>query len=228
MPSLKSTRLFLPAATCVSSSSIFLPARIPAERFVPLLIFSRIAAAIASYWVPKSIKSDLCASLLKITTPTFTFAPFSFACACSSLSISNASFSSCTLVDLSSTNTMSFSSFSSADGRESVTWDSKFSSRLVAFLDFEICQCGISSTSTADKTATSVRPSSIAEVTNAAADAFLMPTVSYESPRMRSKLSSSASSPTIALFFSFSSFSFSSAFASDGDAIAAEVKNIEK
>ena len=228
MPSLKSTRLFLPAATCVSSSSIFLPARIPAERFVPLLIFSRIAASIASYWVSKSIKSDLCASLLKITTPTFTFAPFSFACACSSLSISNASFSSCTLVDLSSTNTMSFSSFSSADGRESVTWDSKFSSRLVAFLDFEICQCGISSTSTADKTATSVRPSSIAEVTNAAADAFLMPTVSYESPRMRSKLSSSASSPTIALFFSFSSFSSSSSFASDGDAIAAEVKNIEK
>ena len=119
-----------------------MPASRPAWALVPLLISCLIAASMASYWVARSIKLVMLATLLKITTPTLTRALVFSIWAFSVWSISRVCCSRVGLVDLSSTNTMSVTSCSSAEGRDRVTLDSKFASRFVAVLERETTQSG--------------------------------------------------------------------------------------
>ena len=117
-----------------------MPASRPAWVLVPLLISCLIAVSMASYWVARSMKPVILATLLKITTPTLTLALVFPIWAFSAWSISRVCCSRAGLVDLSSTSTTSVTSCSSAAGRDSVTLDSKLASRFVAVLERETAQ----------------------------------------------------------------------------------------
>ena len=124
----------------VSSSSIALPANKPALILEPP-VSGRLSinCVTVSFVVSvNSVKSSLVTSPRNCTAPILTVASEFLTCVYNSLNIfATSAFTGSLQLDSSKTNTTSVTNFSSADGNDNVTFDSKFSSKLVAVLERE-------------------------------------------------------------------------------------------